>query len=215
MSTALGRLPGHSNNGKVRPWCDGPCGAVSFEDGYRPIEAVIADWEKLMSQDRDPSEDWGSDEKWASLVPMAYTMMQDVQGRTLEEFGIDYKTRYEWDIDRAEIVFYRKQVPIVQADLQVVGSISRKNGTWLWGWANKSVPSQATDKMSAVRQYGEAQGFRKLTLPKWRPEDGNDGHDVMYVAASILGASATFHDHVGDLALYFTLHNFRSISDDA
>jgi hypothetical protein len=168
-----------------------------------------------MSQNGHPSEDGGSDEKWAALVPMAYAMMQDVQARTLEKYGIDDTTRYEWDIDRAEIVFYRKKVPIVQADLQVVGSISRRKGTWLWGWANKTVPSQATDKMSAVRQYGEAQGFPKLTLPEWRPEAENEGHDVMCVAASVLGASATFHDHVGELALYFTLHNFRLLSDGA
>src|SRR4051812_34308617 len=110
-----------------------------------------------MCQKRDRSEHWKSDEKWASLVSLAYTMMQDVQERTLAELGIDYSGKYEWDIDRAGIVFYRKNKPIVRADLQFVGSISRKGGGWLWGWANKNVPSQATDRMWEVRQYGEEQ----------------------------------------------------------
>jgi hypothetical protein len=168
-----------------------------------------------MSRTSDPDEGWGSDEKWASLVPMAYAMMEDIQERTLKEFRVDNDCQYKWDIDRAEIMFFRKKRPIAQADLQVIGSISRKGGTWLWSWANGNIPSKAKDKMSEVRRYGDEQGFQKLTLAEWIPDDASDGHDMMYVAASILGASAIFHDHVGDLALYLTLHNFRALTDRA
>jgi hypothetical protein len=185
----------------------------SFGGVGNRLEGAIADREMLMSETHDPTEDWGTDEKWASLVSMAYTMMQDIQGQTWEQFGIDYECQFEWNIERAEIVFSRNKRPIARADLQVVGSISRSSGTWLWGWANESIPSNAKDMMSAVREYGEEQRFPMLTQPEWYPENEHDSHDVMYVVASVLGASATFHDHAGDLALYFTLHNFRSASD--
>jgi hypothetical protein len=69
--------------------------------------------------------------------------------------------------------------------------------------------------MSEVRRYGEEQGFEKLTMPEWSPER-DDGYDVMYIAASIIGDCATFHDHDhdGDLALYFTLDDFRIVPED-
>ncbi len=166
-----------------------------------------------MSETHVPGDDRGTDERWTSLFPMAYAMMEDIQAQTWKQFGIDYGAQYEWNIERAEIVFYRNKRPVARADLQFVGSISRSSGTWLWSWANESIPAQAKDMMSAVRQYGEEQGFHKLALPEWHPEHVDDGHDIMYVAASILGATATFHDHAGDLALYFTLHNFRFAGD--
>jgi hypothetical protein len=152
-------------------------------------------------------------DKWELLAPYARAMMADLQAATFQRFGIDHTGQYEWDLDRAEITFSRKKVPFVRAHLQLVGSINRRKNTWLWGWANEGVPSQATERMSEVRRYGEEQGFEKLTMPEWSPE-GNDGHDVMYVAASITGACATFHDHHGDLALYFTLDDFRLVPED-
>ncbi len=141
--------------------------------------------------------------------------MEDIQGRMFRILSVDYNCRYPWDLDRAEIVFYRKNRPVAQADLQVIGSISGSSGTWLWGWANEDIPPKAKVHLSEVKRYGEEQGFQKLSLPEWIPDDASDGHDMMYVAASVLGASAVFHDHVGDLALFCTLHNFRAPSDRA
>lgn len=117
--------------------------------------------------------------------------------------------QFEWNLDRAEVVFSSKGQAIVRANLQFLGSITiRPGGTWLWGWANESVPAAATHRLADIRHYGEEQGFAKLTEAEWVPE-GEDGHDVMIVSACILDAPAFFHDHHQNLALFFVLDGFE------
>jgi hypothetical protein len=74
------------------------------------------------------------------------------------------------------------------------------------------VPVAATHRLAEVRRYGEEQGFAKLTQPEWVPE-GDDGHDVMIVSASILEAPAFFHDHVGGVALFFILDRLERLGE--
>src|SRR4051794_12356012 len=116
------------------------------------------------------------DERWAFLVAGARAMMAERQPATFAQFGVDYSTQFEWNTERAEMVFSSKGVPIVRADLQFVGSIAGRERTWLWGWANASIPTAATRRLAEVRRYGQEQGFPKLTEPEWVPE-GDDGHD--------------------------------------
>jgi hypothetical protein len=150
------------------------------------------------------------DERWVSLVAVARAMMAQRQPATYAQFGLDYSMQFKWDTERAEIMFSSKGRPVVRADLQFIGSIAGQERTWLWGWANDSIPRAATFRLAAIRDYGREQGFPKLTEPEWTPE-GDDGHDVMIVSACILGSPAFFHDHVGGAALFFVLDGFQHL----
>lgn len=138
-------------------------------------------------------------------------MMAERQPATYAAFGLDFSGQYRWDTARAEIVFSTNGVATVRARLHFVGSIAGRERTWLWGWANETIPPEATARLAEVRQYGEEQAFAKLTKPEWVPE-GNDGHDVMLVTACILGAPAFFHDHTQGAALFFVLDGFERIA---
>jgi hypothetical protein len=150
------------------------------------------------------------EERWSSLVANARAMMAERQPATFAEFGIDYSMQYHWDTERAEIVFKSKGTVLVRARLQFLGSIAGRPPTWLWGWANDSIPAAATARLVEVRRYGEEHGFDKLTRPEWVPE-GEDGHNVMIVSACILGARAFFHDHSSGAALYLVLDQFEKV----
>ena len=140
--------------------------------------------------------------------------MAERQPATFARFGLDYSMQFGWNLERAEMVFSNGGLPIVRANLQAVGSIAGRERSWRWGWANQSIPTVATRRLAEVRRYGQEQGFSKLTEPEWVPE-GDDGHDLMIVSASILGAPAFFHDHTGGVALYFVLDGFQRLSDGA
>jgi len=153
-------------------------------------------------------------EKWNSFVSTARSMMAQRQVEIFAKFGVDFSTQYHWDLDRANIVFKRNGISIVRADLQYLGSIVRPQGSWLWGWANETIPSQATNRLDALRRYGADNGFEKLTVPEWMPE-GDDGHDVIAVSASVLGSDAFFHDHFNNLALFFVLDHFHRVVEES
>jgi len=147
------------------------------------------------------------DNRWELLVIGARAQMAVRQPETYSKFKIDFSMQYEWNLDRAEIVFKSNGQTVVSARLQMLGSICNPNGNWLWSWANESIPEGSKHRLVEVRKYGETNGFTKLTLGEWRA-NGDDGHDVMMVAAGILDAQAYFHDHYHNMALFFVLDSF-------
>ena len=107
---------------------------------------------------------------WDSLVADARAQMGIRQPATYAEFGLDFSMQYQWNLDRAEVEFSRQGQPLVRASLHYLGSITNPGGTWLWSWANDSIPVAATGRLEEIRDYGERHGYPKLTEPEWAPE---------------------------------------------
>src|SRR5580658_846273 len=73
-----------------------------------------------------------------------------------EEFRIGSWARWDYDLDRGIFVFSENGMPKVRASIEVVGSTSVSGGTWMWSWANRSLPPDVTEAMTKVREFGEA-----------------------------------------------------------
>jgi hypothetical protein len=66
-----------------------------------------------------------------------------------KEFHIGSWPRWDYDLERGTLTFSKDGVPKVRASIQVIGTTSISGGTWMWGWANESLPSNVT---KAVRR---------------------------------------------------------------
>jgi hypothetical protein len=87
----------------------------------------------------------------------------DLNERNRREFKIgDYK-RWNYDLDKATLIFSNDGVPKVVAEIQAAGSIANKSKSWLWSWDNESLPGHVTNSMLAVREFGEKHNLLKLT----------------------------------------------------
>jgi hypothetical protein len=150
------------------------------------------------------------DDAWYELVAAARTEMVERQMVTFAEFGLNFSMQYEWNLERADIVFSRGGVPTVRANLLFLASAVNPDGTWLWGWANDTIPAVATTRPVEIRRYGEAEGFAKLTESEWQPRLA-DCSDVMAIAAYLLDAPAFFLDRTQNLAMYFVLDGFERV----
>ncbi len=83
--------------------------------------------------------------------------------------------------------FLEDGIPRVAASVVVVGTYSTKSETWLWSWANESLPSAVKDSMRAVRNWGSREGVRDLTEPKF-PADEEYGWELASVVLRLLNA---------------------------
>ncbi len=54
-----------------------------------------------------------------------------------EDFHINSWPRWDYDLERGTLTFSQDKMPKVIASIQVVGTTSTTEGTWLWGWANE------------------------------------------------------------------------------
>lgn len=67
------------------------------------------------------------------------------------------------DLERGIITFTNPQGWIITAPVQVVGTYSLSDGTFLWGWDHPSVPEPASQAARQVRAFGEQYSTDLLT----------------------------------------------------
>jgi hypothetical protein len=111
------------------------------------------------------------------------------------------------ELRRRQIVF-RAAGGDVAADICVIGSVSRSEGTFLWAWANEAIPSPAQRGLASVREFGEAHALDPLTRSQC-PGGRAEGLETAAVAGRILDADGVWIEDSADLILFFAMSNFR------
>ena len=117
--------------------------------------------------------------------------------------------KYHWDLDRCEILF-EAGGRRVSAQICVVGTSSALEGSFLWGWANESLPRLATHKLEAVRRFGEEHRLSLLTMAEHQGGMAQ-GKECVAISARILQAEGIFIDTVGDVTMFLTLSCFEQL----
>src|SRR5215831_4209353 len=108
-----------------------------------------------------------------------------------EEFQISSWPRWDYDLDLGTLTFSENDLPKVVASIQVVGTTSRSVRTWMWGWANESLPPNATSDVRRVLEFGRDENIAELTKTEL-PDDEYLGWGMTAVAAKLLGAKGAY-----------------------
>jgi len=107
------------------------------------------------------------------------------------DFRISQWPQWHYDLDRGTLSFLQDGLPRVVASIQVVGTTSEKEGTWLWSWANESIPASVTGVIRTVREFGEKEGVSQLTASS-SPLEEHVGWEMTAIAAKVLGAKGGY-----------------------
>jgi hypothetical protein len=141
--------------------------------------------------------------KFVELVTAAHQFLTARQDTLTNEFGLSRYQRWDWDADQGSIVFSDDGTPRVIAQAQLVGSVSRKTGTWLWAWANRSIEQRLYRDLAEVRKFGEQKGIWQLTTAKWEADEV-DGWEMTSISAYVLQSKGAYrmpHEHLFTFAI--------------
>lgn len=128
---------------------------------------------------------------WKDFLANCCGFLHERQQKLSEDYDIGSHKRWDWDQDKGELVFSNDGGPAVIAAIEFVGSISTVSNTWLWSWANFSLSENVRTLMKKVRDFGELQGYPRLTTPKWSGEEV-DGWEMTSIAAYVLDALGAY-----------------------
>jgi hypothetical protein len=144
---------------------------------------------------------------WEHVVQEAMTRAAPRQEQLIDWLGDD--AQYHWDLDQAAITWSRGGSVFCAARLTLIGTVSLTESTWLWSWANDSLPAPAVGEMRHVRKYGEAHGFPVLPWASF-DHDPELVKEARVVSAAVLDAAGLWTDQAGDVELHFLLHDLRA-----
>ena len=132
-----------------------------------------------------------------------------------QEFHIPSWPRWDYSLKRGTLTFSENGVPKALASIQVIGTTSVAEGTWMWGWANKSLPSKVTKAVEMVREFGHAGNITELTNAIL-PDNEHLGWGMTAVAAKLLGAKGAYRcpDEDGFIYMAYSSIQFAANGED-
>lgn len=148
---------------------------------------------------------------WAAWSREAVEAMMARNAQWPRQFGLLEAPRFQWDLDRATLVFDAPLHQVV-AHVCLVGTSSEKDGSFVWSWANAAIPPHHGQALEAVHDFGRENQLALLTTPRiqgGRPE----ATECLCIAARLQRAVGTFIDQQGDVSLYFTLLHLQIAAD--
>lgn len=144
---------------------------------------------------------------WGAWSQEAVRLMQEHNAAWQKRFGLSDGCPFQWDINTTTIRFDHEAGQVV-ASVCVVGTTSSREGTFLWSWANESIPITARGRLDMVQEFGARHQLSVLTTPEF-PAGRAEALEMLAVAARILDAEGVFIHPAGDLTFYFALSDFR------
>jgi hypothetical protein len=145
---------------------------------------------------------------WEPFLEMAVEYLRRQQDRLKSEFQLGRWPRYDYDQESGTLTFSSDGRVEVLADIHIVGSTSKRSGTWLWAWDNPSILENVKHCLADVRAYGENHGLEKLTTAKWAGDE-RDGWEMTAAVAFILRAEGGYRAPHDNGALFMVLRNVR------
>ena len=143
---------------------------------------------------------------WEAVVVTARERARSRQALMVERFGLSGDVQYDWSMDDAQITWSRGGEVFLIGRLTMIGSVSLAQQTWLWSWANESLPHAVLGDIERVRRFGEENGYPVLPWPgfTYHPELVAEAR---MVAASVLDAEGLWTESMDDVQLHFMVHD--------
>ncbi len=129
--------------------------------------------------------------EYKTYCHQAYDSLVQLNELLKQNFRLGTWQRWDYDLEAATLTFSNDEVPRVIATIQAAGTTSNKSGTWMWGWANRTLPSCVTSQLFLIKQFGERENISQLTRDKFAADEDLDWQ-LAAVATRILGAKGAY-----------------------
>ncbi len=132
--------------------------------------------------------------------------MEELQIKTAgHQAGWRLGTSKRWDLSLAQgdLIFTFEDGVIATCPAQVIGSFAPAESTWLWAWANPSIPDALKQDSSRVRHYGQEHKIARLTSAEW-PGSEADGWDMAALACKLCEAQGIYRGPAGSSFVFIS-----------
>jgi len=175
-------------------------------------------------------------EEYMEFEARACEHLELLQEQLESQYGFGEYERWEYDLGRGELLFSDRTAPKLLAKFQVAGTVSNVTNSWLWSWANRSIPRPVKRDILRVRRFGQKNQVPPLMADHWHidpdrerllgpdpdaPANGgwsshwlagnHHGWHMAGIAAMLLQAQGAYRCPQGETTIYFVLTDVRRV----
>ncbi|BBW91659.1 hypothetical protein PS1M3_17460 [Pseudoalteromonas sp. PS1M3] len=96
-------------------------------------------------------------------IAQSYSGLQDVTQAHSRSWGLGQEINWGVDQSTGLISFIFEGGKKAEAPVQIIGTYSSSQGTFMWGWEHPSVQPSIGEAAALVKNFGEEHGLSKLT----------------------------------------------------
>jgi hypothetical protein len=114
-------------------------------------------------------------------------------------------SKARWDVDQDEgiIVFSKPNGLTATAPVQIIGTLNRADGTWLWAWDNSSILPELQKHALQVKAHGLKRNLAELTSRKIACSE-KQATGFVALACHLANAQGAYQGAMGDTLIFMT-----------
>ena len=131
--------------------------------------------------------------------------MEELRLKTIahQGWGFGKADRWSLDMSRGDLIFTFNSGMIATCPSQIVGSFDTESGTWLWAWANPSIPDPLKRDSVRVRDYGLEHHLDRLTSAEWAGTE-EDAWPMAALACKLCQAQGVYRGPAGTAFVFMS-----------
>lgn len=134
------------------------------------------------------------------------TSMEELRLKTTGHqagWGFGKATQWSLDMSRGDLLFTFDDGVVATCPAQIVGSFDGADGSWLWAWANPSIPDSLKRDSLRVRDYGQQKQIVRLTSEEWHGTEA-DAWPMAALACKLCEAQGVYRGPAGTAFVFMT-----------
>jgi hypothetical protein len=148
------------------------------------------------------------DEKFAQLLESSIAELQMKTGAHQAAWGLGKFDRWDMDMERGDLIFSNRDGMTATCPAQVIGSHNSAGGTWMWAWANPSIPDSLKVDALKVKEYGESHQIERLTNPEFAADE-MEAWTLTALATKLCESQGAYRGPAGRNAVFMTFREVK------
>lgn len=136
--------------------------------------------------------------------------MADLRAKTMGHTAWGFGKADQWSLDmsQGDLVFTFANGVVATCPAQIIGSLDTSDGSWLWGWANPSIPDELKRDSLRIREYGEKHQIDRLTEAEWQGSE-EDAWQMAALACTLCEAQGVYRGPAGTALVFISFGSVR------
>ena len=144
------------------------------------------------------------------FIERSYAALQNLQAVNDSSWKMQEAERWSVDQKAGRIMFVFRDGTTASAPVQVVGSFSPQNNSFMWAWANPSLDERLTRASRAAKAWADANSVSKWANRSF-PSSEAEAWEITAVAARLDGAMGAYRAPTGGPVVFLVFGEVKLV----